>query len=244
MKIVNRQLLPILFAALATGCCSTLLAQFSVGVSAGFTLNQPDKDPGMAWSQNLPAGGFAIGIPVQYDLGKHLALRAEPGVFQKNVSMERTHDYSGTWEKRYNNYLQLPIMVQYRTGTRKLSGFLQAGFYAGYWISSRQEGAIPDIYDLIDQPNPDGTSISYFRIKQYNKKYSFNDVKDQRFDAGVLTGIGLNYHYNSKFTFYLELRYIQSFNSYEKEYMAPQQPPVHQTGASMLGCMMNLFNRK
>lgn len=243
MKIVNRRFLPILLAALAAVSCNALQAQLSVGVSAGFTLSQPDKEPGMAYSRCLPAGGFAIGIPIQYDPGKHLALRAEPGIYQMNTSMERTGDYAGTWEKRYNNYIQLPLMLQYRTGGRKFSGFAQAGLSAGYWISSRQEGAVPDIYDLVDQPNSNGGSTSYFRYKKYNEKYAFDSRKDQRFSIAAVAGLGLNYHYNQQFRFYLELRYSQGLNSYEKAYMANGQRPLLQTSAAMLGCMMNLFNR-
>jgi hypothetical protein len=225
--------------------CRHAAAQWSAGVAAGFTLSQPDKDPGQAYSKYLPAGGLSIGIPIQYNLNKNWGLRAEPGLFQKNISMERTGNYSGTWEKRYNSYVQLPLMLQYRTsGDHKFSGFAQAGLFTGWWMAGRQEGAIPNIYDLTDQPDPDGGSTSYFRIKEYNEKYDFDSRKDQRVDLGAVAGIGLNYQYNSRYQFYLELRYSQSFNSYEKKYMTAQQRPVHQTAAAMLGCMMNLFNRK
>ena len=218
-------------------------AQLSAGVAAGFTLNNPSKEPGQSFTKFLSAGGFSVSIPVQYDLSKHWSARTELSYVQKNISMERTGNYSGTWEKRYNNYLQLPLMAHYRTGEwRKLSAYLQAGLFAGYWISSRQQGAAPDIYDLIDQPNGTGGSTSYFRIKQYDEKYSFDSRKDQRFDAGAIGGIGLNYHYNTRFRFFLEARYSQSFNSYEKDYMQGLQRSKHQTASAMLGCMMNLFN--
>ena len=224
--------------------CRYSVAQWSAGVSAGFTLNQPGKEPGQAYSKYLPAGGFALGIPVQYDLNSHWGLRAEPGLFQKNISFERTGNYEGTWEKRYNSYLQLPLMLQYRTGrVYKFSGFAQAGLYAGWWASGRQEGAVPDIYDLVDEPDPDGGSTSYFRIKEYDHSYDFDGGKDQRTDLGAVAGIGVNYRYNSRFNFYLELRYSQSFNSYEKGNNSSGQKPVHQSAAAMLGCMMNLFNR-
>ncbi|WP_127128110.1 porin family protein [Pseudoflavitalea rhizosphaerae] len=225
--------------------CRHSVGQWSAGVSAGFTLNQPGRAPGQAYSKYLPAGGFALGIPVQYNLTEHWGLRAEPGLLQKNISFERTNNYSGTWEKRYNNYLQLPLMLQYRTGgDHKFSGFMQTGLYAGSWISGRQQGAVPDIYDLIDEPDPGGGSTSYFRIKTYNHKYEFDSEKDQRIDWGAVAGIGLNYQFNSQVHFYLELRYSQPFTSYEKEPITGQQKPVHQTAAAMLGCLMNLFNRK
>lgn len=231
---------------LAICCCNiSVQAQFSAGISAGFTATQSDKDPKQAYAQYLPAGGFAIGIPLQYELSKRWAIRAEPGLFQKNISFERTGSYAGSWDKRYNSYVQLPLMVQYRTGEwRKFSGFAQVGLSAGYLVAARQEGAAPDIYDLIDTQNPDGTHTSWFRIKEYNGKYTFDSKKDQRFDIGAVAALGLNYHYNHRYTFYLEFRYSQSFNSYEKEYMNLQERPKYLTGTAMIGCMMQLFNRK
>lgn len=225
--------------------CRRSAAQWSAGTAAGFTLNNPSEKPGQSFSRYLSAGGFSVSIPVQYDLSKHWVISTELAFIQKNISMERTGSYSGTWEKRYNHYLQLPLMAQYRTGEwKKFSAYVQAGFFAGYWLFSRQQGAAPDIYDLIDEPNGTGGSTSYFRIRQYDEKYSFDSKKDQRFDAGAIGGIGLAYHYNDTFRFFLEARYSQSFNSYQKDYMHAQLRSKHQTATAMLGCMMNLFNSK
>lgn len=232
-----------LLPALLLLCFQWSHAQFSVGAAAGFTLNNPSEKPTQSFTRYLSAGGFSAHIPVQYDLGKHWSVRTELSLVQKNLSMERTNSYSGTWEKRYNNYLQLPIMAQYRTGEwKKFSAYVQAGVFAAYWISARQQGAAPDIYDLIDEPNGSGGSTSYFRIKQYDEKYAFNSMKDQRFDAGAIGSIGINYHYNHKLRFFVEARYSQSFNSYEKDYMQGLQRQKYQTASAILGCMMDLFN--
>lgn len=224
--------------------CRHSAAQWSGGIALGVSVSQPGKAPQQAYASYLPAGGYWISVPVQYELSKHWGVRSELSLVHKNISMERTGAYSGTWEKRYNNYLQLPLMAQYKTGGKKITAYAQAGLFAGYWMSARVQGAVPDIYDLIDEPNPNGGSTSYFRIKQYNNKYSFDSKKDQRFDVGAIGGIGVNYLYKEKYRFFLEARYSQSFNSYEKKYMEGQQRAVHQTAGLMLGCITNLFNSK
>lgn len=216
-------------------------AQFSAGIKAGFTLNQPDKAPGVTYSEYLPAGGFAAGFSFQYDLDEHLAIYAEPGFFQKNVSYQRTKNYAATWERNNNTYLQLPVMLQYRYPLgKKLDAFAQAGVFAGWWAFKSKKGAIPNIYDLTDGTTPDGTPSSYFRMAAYKEQNAFEPNKDQRFDFGGVGGIGANWLYKDGYRIALEIRYSHSLNSYQKEYMKDQTLRSHQTAAVMIGWMKDL----
>ena len=216
-------------------------AQFSAGVKAGFTLNQPDKAPGVPYSKYLPAGGFAAGFSFQYDLNERLAIVAEPGFMQKNISFQRTKNYSATWERTNNSYLQLPVMIQFRHQSgKKLGLFAQAGPYAGWWILKSKKGAIPNIYDLFEAPASDGTSGSYFRMAPYSEKNAFESGKDQRIDIGAAAGIGATWKYREGYRFLLELRYNHSFNSYQKKYMENEELRSHRTAALMLGWMKDL----
>ncbi|NML21628.1 PorT family protein [Pseudoflavitalea sp. G-6-1-2] len=216
-------------------------AQFSAGITAGFTLSQPDKAPGVIYSEYLPAGGFAAGFSFQYNLDARLAIYAEPGVFQKNISYRRTKNYSATWEKNSNTYLQLPVMLQYRYPLgKKLDAFAQAGAYAGWWAFKSKKGAIPNIYDLTDGTAPDGTPSSYFRMAEYSENNAFESKKDQRFDFGAVGGIGANWLYKDGYRLSVEIRYSYSLNSYQKEYMENQQLHSHRTAAVMIGWMKDL----
>src|SRR5215471_1068724 len=118
MKMNKKSLTAICIAALL--CAGKLNAQLYVGVEAGanknyFITNTADKP----FFQYQPLNGYSIGIPVRYafpSLPWFGGIQVVPTYIQKNYKMQRTGYYSSAYQENDNNYLELPIMAQFRFG--------------------------------------------------------------------------------------------------------------------------------
>jgi carboxyl-terminal processing protease len=53
------------------------------------------------------------------------------------------------YENSYNSYIDVPVMAHFIFGSRQLQGFINAGMYAGYWMSGRVKGVSPNTPAII-----------------------------------------------------------------------------------------------
>lgn len=213
-------------------CCITKLqAQLFAGIEAGanrnyLVTNTSDKP----FFEYQPSYGYSIGIPLRYAFPKLSwfgGIQAVPTFVQKNYRIQRTGYYSPMYQQTDNNYLQLPIMAQFRFGgniskTQTLHGILNLGGYGGYWISSHVKGR------ALSPMDP-------YNYQSFDEDYTFMEEKDNRIELGGLAGVGLQYMPTKKFVITLEGRYTPSFTDQQKAYSENQTPRYNDTYSILLG---------
>ena len=215
-----------------------LHAQWYVGVEAGANHNYlMTSTADKPFLEYQPSNGYSVGIPIRYafpSLEWFGGIQAVPTFVNKNYRIQRTGYYSAMYQQTNNNYLELPVMTQFRFGghfgktqTQALYGMLNLGGYAGYWMSGHVKGAAvspmdPDVYQSFDQ------------------SYTFSSQKDRRYELGVLAGIGLQYMPNQKYVFSIEGRYNRALTDRQKAYQVNQTPVYNDTYSILLGMQYQL----
>lgn len=213
---------------------STVSAQWKVGVQAGYTHNSLSTTSGYAYDRNYGAlGGFTVGIPVQYEFVDWFALQADLSYTQKNYSLSRSGAYEALHSDTKNGFMQLPVYARFSFGGEKLRGFVNAGAYVGYWVSSKTKGAQGQyFYEIIDgqdkAPYP------------FDEKVPFDSRRDNRFDGGLMTGIGLQYQLTPCIQLLLEGRYYRGLSDLQKDYMLNRIHRYNDTFTVQFGCMFTL----
>lgn len=178
-------------------------------------------------------GGFAPGLMVQYDFKEYswmhskLAVRAELDLVKKS---HRQWRYYGEYAVEpgvtdiayynfyaYNDYLHLPVMLNYSVGFQKLKLFVNVGAYMGYWI--KKEGKILK------------HNFTYPEELQWSerKEISFNKGNDQRVDIGLVGGAGIEWMFLPHFSAQIEARSYISMSSTTKDYMEVKVPQFYKT---------------
>ena len=139
---------------------------------------------------------------------------------QKNYRHSRVV-YSDVDYKLTNDYLQLPVMASFSFGGERLRGFCNLGVYGAYWLNSHRKGS-------------DRNSFSD-RTFSFDEKVDFYDKRDQRWDCGLVCGLGLEYLINRHWAAQAEVRYYYSTTSTTKQYMRNSDYRYHSTTAIQLG---------
>jgi hypothetical protein len=228
----------IVFGVLGLWCTKSTQAQIYTGVEAGINRNYlisntADK-PFFEYQQST---GFSVGMPIRYAFAKSAwisGVQVIPTFVQKNYMIQRTGDYAGIYQQTNNSYLELPVMAQLRIGSTQLnkttgsslSGFLNLGGFAGYWLQGHVEGRTNSPMDLINYVS-------------YNTNYTFDSRKDNRFEWGGVLGLGLQYALNKIYTVTLEARYSPSFSDQQKDYQANQSPRYNDTYSLLASIQCN-----
>ena len=123
--------------------------------------------------------------------------------------------------KYFNNYLQLPVMASLSMGGEKLRGFVNLGVYGGYWLSSHREG-----YDW---------NMFSGKYYSFSEKVEFDSDRDQRWDCGLVGGVGLEYRFAKHWAAQVEARYYHSTTSTQKQYMRVKDYRYNSTIAIQAG---------
>jgi hypothetical protein len=181
--------------------------------------------------------GFALGIPARFQIFNWLSIQAEALYSQKNYSFDRTmvdpdtptiaaidYHYSVT-----NHFLDIPLManLSWGLGNTGIRVFGNIGLFTGVWLSSHEKG------ETISMSTGAGDKTSVDTDK------TFNDKTDNRFDAGLLTGFGVQYDFNP-LSLYLEARYHYSFTDLQKPYYEHHFiPRMNETWTVHLGILFN-----
>ena len=183
-------------------------AQFYIGLEAGMANNQLyTNTSNLAFTQYKKGSGMSIGIPMSYKIEEWFSIAATPSYTQKNYSVERTGYFQGIYQKSSNGYIQLPLMGQFSFGSEQIRGYVNLGIYAAYWATANIKGAQLNALNPVDTAyfNSTPTNISgEVNLYNYNEKYAFNTVKDNRLELGWLTGVGVSYETEGGYRFYLE----------------------------------------
>ncbi|WCT14245.1 outer membrane beta-barrel protein [Mucilaginibacter jinjuensis] len=192
-------------------------AQTSIGFEGGSSLNKfhtilPDN------ARIRPNVGVLLGIPLEVKLNQHLYLLTEPEFAVKSYTLDKTGQFSGLYESFNNNYIQVPIKLGYRIGS-KLKCLMEGGFYGGYWVTADIKGVIPDIYDL-------GSDNS---LTRYDGKIALNTRNINRFQFGIISAIGCTYPIYSGFNIFFKTLLSRDLTNQVKSDAAGKNLSVNET---------------
>ena len=210
-----------LLMAVALLTAFTAHAQWRVGVTGGTTYNVFSMDKQYLTDYQIDGRwGVTLGVTGQYNFNSWLAVRADLNWTQKNYRKYRAILTQMDYRYR-NDYVQLPVMASFSVGGEKLRGFCNIGVYGGYWLISHQKGT--------DFNNFSGKTI------MFSEKVEFNSDRDQRWDCGLLGGIGVEYQITPHWVAQAEVRYYYSTTSTVKQYMRVKDFRYNSTTAIQLG---------
>ena len=190
-------------------------AQWAVGVEAGYDYNSHHLNTQYAYDFRYEGrGGLTIGIPIEYRIFNWFAVRADLTYIERGFKMHRK--YNETFQNRRDHYLSLPIMARFMFGSQRIKGFLHAGGYVGYWLKSSLDGCEMSLTSIFDgMENKNNGKVFY----SYQKDYTFNPTRDNRFDAGLAGGIGVSYRILPRLEVEIEGRCYYGLTSTTKHYM-------------------------
>lgn len=218
--------------------------QFFVGVEGGPNMNYLTTSNASEPFTNYDGmRGWNIGIPVGYRFFDWLSVETAPTYIEKNYDIVRTGFFTGVYQKNYNTYYQLPITARFSFGGTELRGFVDVGGYGAYWASGRLKGTEANILNEVDTAfettNPTsilGENYGY----TYDEKYPFNNTKDNRFEFGLIGGLGVSYELQETYNFYLEGRYFRAMTDQQKHYETNQAPRYNDNFGVVIGCTVYL----
>ena len=195
-------------------------AQWRVGVTGGtdYNLYTMDIQYESDWKTE-GRWGATVGITGQYDVTNWLGVRADLNWMQKNYRHYR--ERLPISYRYFNDYLQLPVMASLSVGGKKLRGFVNLGVYGGYWLSSHREGYETNIF-----------SVKYY---SFSEKVEFDSERDQRWDFGLVGGVGLEYCFAKHWAAQVEARCYYSTTSVQKQYMRVKDYRYNNTIAIQAG---------
>ena len=201
-------------------------AQFGMGFSAGATYNKLYTKEIRTLEKYKAEAGFSVSIPMQYFAKDWLAIGWDLSCMQKNYAWQYG---TFSFQTTRNTYIQLPVMLRFRLfKIKQFKTFINAGGFGGYWVYSRVNGTILNVYD---------TENGY----SYNEKSEFDQRRDQRIEMGLLAGISMEYWLKNQCRFFLEARYYYGATDLQqKNYMINQIPRYNDAFLFQMGCLFNL----
>ena len=166
--------------------------------------------------------GVNFGLMGQYDFNDWLGVRAELDWTQKNYRQTR-HVVDDQDYKYTNNYLLMPVVASFGFGGEQLRGFCNVGVYGGYWLNSHRKGT-------------DFNNVSEYTY-DFDEDVDFDNDRDQRWDCGLVGGLGLEYHFARHWGAQVEARYYYSTTSFRKEQPHLKDKRYHSTLGLQAGVM-------
>ena len=207
--------------------------KFEIGISTGGTINKLHTKTIRSYSKYESEGGFSVSIPMQYLFLNWLAVRLDLSCLQKNYTWSHN-----TWNKEIfvtqttqNTYIQIPLLLHFSLGKKRFKVFANAGGFGGYLVHRKAKGSVSNIFDILNSYN-------------YKEKSEFDKRKDQRFEFGLATSLGLEYFIKNQYRIFIEARYFYACTDLQKEYMINQIPRYNDTFLFQAGCLFNLSNIK
>ena len=178
---------------------SYCFSQTYVGLKTGYSLLstvsfKPDIDASIFTGKSLD-----YGLIIKNFDNKWVGFQGEIFVTQRgyNAPYNETNKF-----QRVNNYIELPIFMQFHINLKGVYLHGGAGCFAAY-LTSAQEGV-----------DTSGTMVL--------KKVHFNTLRDNRFDYGLTGGVGISYEF--KFgVFQIEARVLYGYADLYK-YDYPNMP--------------------
>lgn len=198
----------------------TMHAQWRVGITGGPDYNSYTIDTHYMENWHYEGSwGFLAGVMGQYDFKEWIGARVELEWVQKNHRQYGSGDYlEYTNLERCNNYIQLPVMASLSAGYRRWRGFVNLGGYGAWWLNKKTSGNITGVRY--------GKSLS---VEYVSENDSFCEESDNRFDFGLVGGVGIEWQFCKYFGCQVEGRCYYSTTSTQKDYMRIKDPKYNTT---------------
>jgi hypothetical protein len=202
-----------------------------IGLNGGYTNNEIySTTTTRAFSSYEPGPGFEIAIPFRYYVNQWFAMQTEFQFIQKNYTFNRNDNFDGIYTDITNSFIDIPIMANFSFGGSKLRGFLNVGAYFGVWVNSHRKGKEFEGTFSVWDPK-----THYY---EYDENVDFNKTRDNRFDAGALVGVGIQYKINPAIIF-IEGRLNYGLTDLQKDYMYEKAPRINTTMSFTAGVLFN-----
>jgi hypothetical protein len=211
------------------------------GVSGGWTRNTlyqggaEDYRPTQEWESG---GGWTAALIARYQLFNWLGLQAEPSYITKNYATRWTGTYQYLGKNTTTNgFIEVPLLANLSIGAgddnARLRLFVNAGFVMGAWVDSREKGRAPILPDTHPLYGSSADTAAYDTV------YTFDERRDNRFDAGFLAGFGAQFDLQA-FSVFTECRYNYAFTSLQKQYQEHAfAPQMNDTWSVRAGILIN-----
>ena len=204
----------------AMGAWAQTETGWRLGVKGGWAYNSLTIDTQYAYDLRYKgASGWNAGIWGQYLFKEWIGVRADLEWLSRGHKLSRAQeDVKSLRMNQRDGYLTLPITATFRVGGGKWHGYANLGGFVGYWATSYADG-----HDIsLSQP---GTND--FLMADISGKRSLDSRRDNRFDAGLVGGIGVEYEFANGWILGVEGRYYYSLTSRTKDYMQHFYNPVY-----------------
>jgi hypothetical protein len=161
-------------------------------------------------------------------------VQLEPVFLTKNYTVRQTGEYAGElnlYDEYTNSFVDFPLMLHFELPLMRsgVSLFASGGGYLGFWAASQRKGrAITQTTD----------TIGGIYAVDYDEDYAFDEADDNRFDAGLLLGLGVQYDFKPASVF-VEWRYNYSLTDLHKPMQRNQVPYMNDTWTIHAGVLFN-----
>jgi hypothetical protein len=194
---------------------------FEIGLQGGLNSSTLTTNP-LRTNNKVNLIGWNAGIIFSIPLSKRISLQPEINYANHGIK----YAYDSDYEKLTMKYVEMPLLFKYNIingGKGKI--YLQAGGYGGYWLSAELENSTNQ--EVIKEQYPFDDDIS-------------DGFKDNRFNYGLLVGIGASIKLGSGHIF-IQSRYqhglsdIAKFSTTTEEYT----PSLHRVVSATIGYSIN-----
>jgi hypothetical protein len=218
------------------------------GVSGGWAYNTLYQGGAENYRVNEKwegANGWTVALVARYQIFNWLAVQAEPSYITKNYKWTGSKGTESEAVKynEFNNttngFVDFPLLANLSAGwgsdAKRLRVFANIGAFIGVWAHGSEQGETI----LLENTNPIfGTPPD--PLYAYDTAYEFDDRRDNRFDGGLLFGLGLQLDVRA-FSFIAECRYSCSLSDLQnKKYQtASFSPQMNDTWIVQAGVLFN-----
>ena len=211
---------PLLLLAIATMLSLSSFAQWSIGGSVGAVWDRPFLDEkkydyfyyyssGIVQTRRIIINNstneirsinYQIDLSVLRQLNSRWSVVSGLSFQQKGYSMLTK---IGSVIKCNDWYVSLPILAEFSfVKTKHDEIFVEAGLYAAYWCDSYRKYLTTNLFS---------------EINNGIEKKEFNKNVDNRFECGLIGGVGYKHHFGTKWTCFATARYQYALTKQFKE---------------------------
>lgn len=168
----------------STAADSAMFVPWRVGFTLGANYNFHQAPQAYTTYVYTLTPGLEIGLSVKYYFKPWLGVRADLLSMMRNYTQMNTIEFNDQELSPFaitnlNSYVLLPVMADFSCGKRvRFHG--NVGFYLGYWTNMQRAGA-------------NAMPVAGSEVAEFDETTEFNKERDNRFTAGIATGLGMSF---------------------------------------------------
>ncbi len=230
---MKKILFALLFATVAMGAvkaqssaeaapAASKAPHFSAGIVAGLDRNSHITDMSYMTDYRYDkfTEGSTFGLQLAYHPTRWFALRADVVMIQKNYHRSHVFQYYNIYYSlpttTTNDYLNVPVVAEFSFGKTVRLNLFGGGYY-GHWMKSHRAGTT--------------YSFSNDRLIDFDEDVDFDEVRDNRTDAGLVGGVGLSAIILKRLELGAEVKWYYGLLDIQNPYMMNLRPRYNTTMA-------------